>query len=54
MFKMNVYKAENRDFFRTEKSDNLEYFNRYKGRENYKIEIFQKIKNRWRLMYIEY
>lgn len=53
MYKMEVYRAEEKTLFRTEKSNNLEYFDRYKNRTNYKIKIFQKIKNRWKLIYSE-
>lgn len=53
MYKMEVYRAEEKTLFRTEKSNNLEYFDRYKNRTNYKIKIFQKVKNRWKLIYSE-
>lgn len=53
MYKMEVYRMEDKKLFRTEKSNNLEYFDRYKNRSNYKIKIFQKIKNRWELIYSE-
>ena len=53
MYKMEVYKAEEKTLFRTEKSNNLEYFDRYKNRTNYKIKIFQKVKNKWNLIYSE-
>ena len=53
MYKMEVYRSEENTLFRTEKSNNLEYFDRYKNRTNYKIKIFQKIKNRWKLIYSE-
>ena len=53
MYKMEVYRAEEKTLFRTEKANNLEYFDRYKNRTNYKIKIFQKVKNRWKLIYSE-
>ena len=53
MYKMEVYKTEEKTLFRTEKSNNLEYFDRYKNRTNYKIKIFQKVKNKWNLIYSE-
>ena len=53
MYKMEVYRAEEKTLFRTEKSNNLEYFDRYKNRTNYKIKIFQKVKNKWNLIYSE-
>ena len=53
MYKMEVYRTEEKTLFRTEKSNNLEYFDRYKNRTNYKIKIFQKVKNRWKLIYSE-
>ena len=52
-YKMEVYKTENGEIFRTENSNNLEYFNRYKNRSNYKIKIFQNEKNEWNLIYTE-
>ena len=53
MYKMEVYRAEEKTLFTTEKSNNLEYFDRYKNRANYKIKIFQKVKNKWNLIYSE-
>ena len=53
MYIMEVYRTEDKKLFRTEKSNNLEYFDRYKNRSNYKIKIFQKVKNRWELIYSE-
>ena len=53
MYKMEVYKTEEKTLFRTEKSNNLGYFDRYKNRTNYKIKIFQNVKNRWKLIYSE-
>lgn len=53
MYKMDVYEAENNTLFRTEKANNIEFFNRYKGRNNYYIKVFQKIGNRWKLVYSE-
>ena len=51
MYKMEVYKEKT--LFITEKSNNLEYFDRYKKRTNYKIKLFQKLKNKWKLIYSE-
>lgn len=54
MYKMEVFKNwDNKDKVRTEKSNNLEYFDRYKNKTNYKIKIFHKVKNRWELIYSE-
>ena len=53
MYKMEVYRAEEKTLFKTEKSNNLEYFDRYKNRTNYKINIKKKKKNRWKLIYSE-
>ena len=53
MYKMDVYKTENKELFRTEKSNNLEYFDRYKYRKNFKIEIFKREKNKWVKIYSE-
>ena len=53
MYKMEVYRTEEKTLFKTEKSNSLEYFDRYKKRTNYKIKIFQKVKNKWNLIYSE-
>ena len=53
MYKMEAYRTEEKTLFRTEKSNNLKYFDRYKNRTNYKIKIFQKVKNKWNLIYSE-
>ena len=53
MYKMEVYRSEENTLFKTEKSNNLEYFDKYKNKTNYKIKIFQKVKNRWKLIYSE-
>ena len=50
---MEVYRAEEKTLFKTEKSNCLEYFNKYKNRSNYKIKIFQMVKSRWELIYSE-
>lgn len=39
MYKMTVYKAWDGEILRTEKSNNLQYFDRYKGKENFRIVI---------------
>lgn len=38
MYKMTVYDADGK-MFRIEKANNVEYFDRYKGKRNYKIVI---------------
>lgn len=53
MYNMEVYRTGEKNCFRAEKSNNLEYFDRYKNKTNYKIKIFQKVKNRWQLIYSE-
>ena len=53
MYKMEVYRVEEKTLFKTEKSNSLEYFDKYKNRSNYKKKIFQKVKNRWKLIYSE-
>ena len=53
MYKMEAYRTEDKTLFNTEKSNNLEYFEKYKNRSNYKIKIFQKVKNKWKLIYSE-
>jgi hypothetical protein len=53
MYKMEVYRTEEKTLFKTEKSNSLEYFDKYKNRSNYKIKIFQKVKSKWELIYSE-
>ena len=57
MYKMKSYK---RDFESGEinliscnKSYNLQFFDRFKHRTNYAIEIYEKVKNKWVLIYTE-
>lgn len=52
-YKMESYRAEDNTLFMKENSNNVEYFNKYKNKENYKIEIFQKVNNRWKKIYSE-
>lgn len=52
-YKMKVYKTGEKESFRNDWSNNLNYFDKYKGRVNYKIEIFEKVKSRWKLIYSE-
>lgn len=52
-YKMEVYRTGEKESFRNEKSNNLTYFDKYKDKVNYKIEIFEKVKNRWKLIYSE-
>ena len=57
MFKMKAYKKDfltsEIEFLQEVKSNSLEYFESSKNRKNYVIEIFQKIKNKWVLIYSE-
>jgi hypothetical protein len=53
-YKMNAYRTDDGKLFNTEKSNSLEYFDRYKSRCNYQIKIFQRINNRWKLIYTEF
>lgn len=53
MYKMEVFRTGENKLYRIEKSNNLEYFDRYKNKTNYKIKIFRKVKNRWELIYSE-
>lgn len=52
-YKMEVYRTGEKESFRNEKSNNLKYFDKYKDKVNYKIKIFEKVKNRWKLIYSE-
>ena len=57
MFKMKAYKKDfltsEIEFLQEVKSNSLEYFESRKNRKNHTIEIFQKIKNKWVLIYSE-
>ena len=57
MFKMKAYKKDfltsEIEFLQEVKSNSLEYFESRKNRKNHAIEIFQKIKNKWVLIYSE-
>lgn len=57
MYKMNVYKKDfitnEIEFLQTEKSNALIAFESSKNKKNYVIEIYQKIKNKWVLIYTE-
>ena len=53
MYKMEVYTTEEKTLFIVEKSNNLEYFDRYKNRTVYKIKILRKVKNTWEVIYSE-
>lgn len=52
-YKMEVYKTKDNTLFIKDGSNNLEYFNKYKNKTNYKIKIFQKVNNRWKVIYSE-
>ena len=52
-YKMESYKTEDNTLFIKDGSNNLEYFNKYKNKTNYKIKIFQKVNNRWKMIYSE-
>lgn len=39
MYKMTVYSVWDGKLFRTERSNNLAYFDKYKGKQNYRIVI---------------
>ena len=45
-YKMEVYRTGEKESFRNEKSNNIKYFDKYKNKVNYKIRIFEKVKNR--------
>ena len=50
---MECYRTEGNTLFIKDGSNNLEYFNKYKNKENYRIKIFQKVNNRWKIIYSE-
>ena len=53
-YKMEVYKTwDEKGLVTTQKSNNISYFDKYKNKNNYRIKIFQKVKNRWKLVYSE-
>ena len=52
-YKMNAYRTDDGKLFNTEQSNNLEYFDKYKSKCSYLIEIFQRVGNRWKLIYTE-
>ena len=52
-YKMECYRTEDNTLFIKDGSNNLEYFNKYKNKENYRIKIFQKVNNRWKIIYSE-
>ena len=57
MYKMKVYKRDfetgQLEFWRYVKSYNLQYFDTFKSRSNFAIEIFEKKNNKWILIYTE-
>lgn len=57
MYKMKVYKRDfetgQLEFWRYVKSYNLRYFDTFKSRSNFAIEIFEKKNNKWILIYTE-
>lgn len=53
MYKMIAYSREDGTKHTEERANNIEYFNRYKGKSNYFIEIYQKTGNRWTLIFSE-
>ena len=53
-YKMEVYKTwDKKGLVTTQKSNNISCFDKYKNKSNYRIKIFQKVKNRWKLVYSE-
>lgn len=53
MYKMIAYSREDGTKHHEERANNAAYFNRYKGKANYFIEVYQKTGNRWTLIYTE-
>ena len=53
MYKMISYCREDGQKHTEQRSNNPAYFDRYKGKTNYFIEIYQKSGNRWKLIFSE-
>ena len=53
MFKMIAYRREDGEKHTEQIAPAAEYFDRYKGKSAYFIEIYEKTGNRYRLIYSE-
>lgn len=51
-YKLEAFNLDN-VLFNTIYSNNLDYLELYKNRTNYRIKIFQKISNKWKIIYSE-
>lgn len=51
-YQMKVYN-ENNELWNIEKSNNINYYDKFKNKENYKIKIYERINNKWILIYSE-
>ena len=51
MYKMVSYNSDGKIYY-ISKSNNLSFFDRYKNKQNYKIQIYKKAK-KWELIYSE-
>lgn len=51
-YKMVAYTVEG-EKFSEQWSRNVEWFDRFKKKKNYRIQIFEKVKNRWHMIYNE-
>lgn len=51
-YKLVAYKNEDNKVYYISKSNNLAFFDRYKNKTKYKIQIYKKVK-KWELIYDE-
>lgn len=53
MYKMVAYSREDGYKFYSQIANNLEWFERYKNRKNYRIEIYKRVGKKFKLIYRE-
>ena len=53
MYKMVAYSREDGMKFYSQIANNIEWFNQYKHRKNYRIEIYRQTGKRYKLIYKE-
>lgn len=53
MYKMIAYNRETGDQFFPQFANNLQWFDKYKNKENYRIEIFKRVGKKYKLIYKE-
>jgi len=53
-YKMVTRMKETKEKFYERKSNNLQWFDKYLKKENFESQIFEKVGNRWKLIYSEY